>query len=75
MSQIVDTAKIMVRSAYHSDWDGAMKLAWDTFTRFDAPDYSSEGIANFHMFVNDETLRKMFIAGHYQLFVAIDGVE
>nr|WP_297769370.1 GNAT family N-acetyltransferase [uncultured Butyrivibrio sp.] len=52
-----------------------MKLAWNTFTRFDAPDYSREGITNFHKFVNDETLRKMFIAGHYQLFVAMDGDE
>lgn len=63
----------MVRCAYHSDWDGAMKLAWDTFERFDAPDYSQEGIENFHKFVNDDMLRKMFVAGHYQLFVAVDG--
>lgn len=63
----------MVRCAYHSDWDGAMKLAWDTFERFDAPDYSQEGIENFHKFVTDEMLRKMFVAGHYQLFVAVDG--
>ena len=49
-----------------------MKLAWDTFVRFDAPDYSQEGIENFHRFVNDDTLRKMFVAGHYQLFVATD---
>ena len=63
----------MVRSAYHSDWDGAMKLAWDTFARFDAPDYSPEGIQNFRKFVRDDTLRKMFVAGHYQLFVAMDG--
>jgi GNAT superfamily N-acetyltransferase len=69
----VDTSKIMVRCAYHSDWDGAMKLAWDTFERFDAPDYSQEGIENFHKFVNDDMLRKMFVAGHYQLFVAMDG--
>ena len=62
----------MVRCAYHSDWDGAMKLAWETFVRFDAPDYSQEGIQNFRNFVNDEMLRKMFLAGHYQLFVAID---
>ena len=65
----------MVRSAYHSDWDGAMKLAWNTFTRFDAPDYSQEGITNFHKFVNDEMLRNMFVAGHYQLFVAMDDGE
>ena len=63
----------MVRCAYHSDWDGAMKLAWDTFVRFDAPDYSQEGIENFRKFVNDEMLRNMFLAGHYQLFVAMDG--
>ncbi len=62
----------MVRCAYHSDWDGAMKLAWNTFARFDAPDYSQEGIENFHKFVNDDMLRKMFIAGQYQLFVATD---
>ncbi len=49
-----------------------MKLAWDTFVRFDAPDYSQEGIENFRKFVNDDMLRKMFVAGHYQLFVATD---
>ena len=72
MDQVIDTSKIMVRCAYHSDWDGAMKLAWDTFVRFDAPDYSQEGIENFYKFVNDDMLRKMFVAGHYQLFVAVD---
>ena len=72
VEQQIDTSKIMVRCAYHSDWDGAMKLAWDTFVRFDAPDYSQEGIENFHRFVNDDMLRKMFVAGHYQLFVATD---
>ena len=61
----------MVRCAYHSDWDGAMKLAWDTFVRFNAPDYSQEGIENFKKFVNDDMLRNMFIAGQYQLFVAV----
>ena len=72
MDQRIDTSKIMVRCAYHSDWDGAMNLAWNTFVRFDAPDYSPEGIENFRKFVNDEMLRNMFIAGHYQLFVAVD---
>ena len=65
----------MVRCAYSSDWDGAIKLAWDTFVRFDAPDYSQEGIDNFRKFVNDDMLRKMFVAGHYQLFVATDGAR
>ena len=73
MPTIIDKSKIMVRCAYHSDWDGAMKLAWDTFARFDAPDYSQEGIDNFRKFVNDEMLHKMFLAGQYQLFVAVEG--
>lgn len=68
----IDTSKIMVRCAYHSDWDGAMELAWDTFVKFDAPDYSQEGIDNFHKFVTDDNLHKMFVAGNYQLFVAKD---
>ena len=63
----------MVRCAYHSDWDGAMKLAWETFARFNAPDYSQEGIDNFRNFIGDDMLRKMFVAGHYQLFVATEG--
>ena len=63
----------MVRCAYHADWDGAMKLAWDTFARFNAPDYSQEGIENFRKFISDDMLRKMFVAGHYQLFVATEG--
>ena len=70
---IIDTSRVVVRCAYNSDWDGAMKLAWKTFARFDAPDYSAEGISNFRNFVTDKNLHKMFVAGHYQLFVAIDG--
>ena len=62
----------MVRCAYNSDWDGAMKLAWDTFAKFNAPDFSREGVENFDRFVHDDMLRKMFVAGHYQLFVATE---
>ena len=69
----IDTSKVIVRCAYNSDWDGAMKLAWETFAKFDAPDYSEEGIKNFHNFVTDANLHKMFVAGHYQLFVATCG--
>ena len=72
MDRIIDTSKIMVRCAYHSDWDGAMDLAWKTFERFNAPEYSDEGIDNFHNFVRDDMLRNMFIVGEYQLFVAMD---
>ena len=49
-----------------------MKLAWDTFARFNAPTYSQLGIENFRKFITDDMLRNMFIAGQYQLFVAVD---
>ena len=49
-----------------------MDLAWKTFERFNAPEYSDEGIHNFHNFVRDDMLRNMFIVGEYQLFVAVD---
>lgn len=63
-------SEIVVRNAYQTDWDEAMKLAWNTFMKFDAPDYSKEGIINFNKFINDEMLYKMFVLGSYQLFVA-----
>ena len=63
-------SEIVVRNAYQTDWDEAMKLAWNTFMKFDAPDYSQEGIINFNKFINDEMLYKMFVLGSYQLFVA-----
>jgi predicted GNAT family N-acyltransferase len=67
---IADTRDIRIREAGGSDWDQAMLLAYQTFLQFDAPDYTAEGIENFRRFVSDEELRKLFIAGSYQLFVA-----
>ncbi|MCR5102364.1 MAG: GNAT family N-acetyltransferase [Butyrivibrio sp.] len=65
----------IVRNAYKSDWDPAIKLAWETFLKFDAPDFSQEGINNFSNFINDDILYKLFLAGNYQLFVAYDNNE
>ena len=45
--------KLEVRPAAAEEWDEAMQLVLRTFTEFDAPDYSREGIANFHRFVAD----------------------
>lgn len=50
-----------------------MALAWRTFLRFEADDYSPEGVKNFENFITDSTLYRMFIVGSYQLFVALDG--
>lgn len=62
-----------VRSAYRDEWQDAMALAWKTFLRFEADVYEPEGVTNFRNFVTDSTLRRMFVMGTYQLFVALDG--
>lgn len=64
---------IVVRSAYRDEWDDAMALAWRTFMRFEADDYSTEGIKSFQDFITDTTLYRMFVMGAYQLFCALDG--
>lgn len=65
--------KITVRSAYRSEWDDAMALAWRTFMKFEAADYTQEGIKSFQDFITDNVLYRMFVIGLYQLFAAFDG--
>lgn len=64
-----------IRRAHEDEWKRAMRLAWDTFLKYDAPDYCEEGIQNFKDFVEDETLERMFLNGQYILFVALVGDE
>ena len=60
------------RMAYERDWEPAMKLAWETFLIFEAKDYTEEGIESFRDFISDQWLKKMFIKGEYQMFVALE---
>ena len=34
----------------------ALELIWETFLRFEAPDYSEEGIKSFKDFIDDEAM-------------------
>lgn len=62
--------KIVVRPAYQNEWDDAIAIAWKTFLRYEAPDYTEEGVKSFYNFITDTTLYKMFLNGVYQLFIA-----
>ncbi len=64
--------KIIFRMAVEKDWEPAMKLAWETFLIFEAQEYSEEGIESFRDFISDQLLKKMFLKGEYQMFVAYD---
>jgi ribosomal protein S18 acetylase RimI-like enzyme len=70
LSNIIKAQSLVVRPAYREEWDDAMALAWRTFMKFEAHDYTNEGIESFQNFITDTMLYKMFLLGSYQLFVA-----
>ena len=61
-----------VREAYREEWQEAMALAWRTFLKFEAQDYGEEGTQSFREFVTDSSLYRMFVAGSYELIVAVE---
>lgn len=62
-----------IRPLCRKEWADAMQLAWDTFLIYEAPEYSPEGVRNFHDFVRDPMLKKMFLKGQYQTLGAFIG--
>lgn len=64
-----------IRPATQEDWQPAMDLAWQTFMRFEAKDYSAQGIQNFKDFITGNSLFWMFMEGKYPLFVACDNEQ
>ena len=64
----------VVREAAKDEWEEAMALAWKTFKKFVAPDYSDTGVKEFCNFISDNGIYKMFLMGEYKLWVAeLDG--
>lgn len=56
----------LIRPLFNSEWEEGMRLAWDTFILFEAPEYSREGIKAFKNFVNDPILKQLFLEGKYR---------
>lgn len=52
------------------EWEEAMGLAWRTFLRYEAGDYTEEGIEHFLDFITDTGLKRMFDYGAYQVMGA-----
>ena len=63
---------VIIAPAEADDWEEAMELAWRTFLKFEAPDYSKEGTEHFLEFISGQELYKMFLCGEYKLLVARD---
>ena len=60
-----------IRPAMPFEWEEAMSLAWRVFKKYEAPEYSQEGVNNFLNFISDEDLYRMFMAGDYKLYLAV----
>lgn len=63
--------KFCVRPLYADEYQDAMGLAWKTFLRFEADEYSPQGVESFQNFITNETLKKLFDTGQYPIFVAV----
>lgn len=61
-----------IRFADQDEWEDAMELAWKTFLEFEAQDYPPEGIRNFEDFITDESLKRLFLQGNYQMLTAYE---
>ncbi len=61
-----------IRWAKPDEWEPAMEMIWKTFLKFEAADYSEEGVQNFLDFITDQRLRRSFLQGNYQMMVALD---
>lgn len=60
-----------VRPLKKDEWEEAMALAWRTFQKFEAKEYSPEGVRNFEDFISDNGLYKMFLIDEYLVWVAV----
>lgn len=63
----------VIRWAGPEDWSPSMKMVWKTFLKFEAVDYTEEGIKNFLDFITDQKLYQAFLDGEYQMMIALDG--
>lgn len=63
---------ISIRTILENEWEDAMRLAWDTFILFEAPEYSKEGIQSFKNFVKDPILKTLYLEGKYKVLAAFD---
>lgn len=66
-------AEYVIRPALKDEWEETMALAWRTFMKFEACDYTEEGIKSFSDFISDNGLYKMFMIDEYLVWVALAG--
>ncbi|MBE5881402.1 MAG: GNAT family N-acetyltransferase [Lachnospiraceae bacterium] len=68
-------SEVEIRYLRAEEWDTAMALAWKIFLRFEAGEYTEEGIHSFLDLISDERLKKLFALGEYPVYAAFIGKE
>lgn len=66
----IERQKLQIRPVNREEYEDVLGVVWKTFLRFEAADYTEEGIKSFMDFITDPTLYKMFLKGYYQIFGA-----
>ena len=61
-----------ISNATEEDWEDAMALAYRTFQKYEAAEYTKQGVENFVNFISDSHLFRMFQIEEYRLWVAKD---
>ena len=57
---------VSIKKLNKSQFDAALTLVWEVFLRFEAPDYSREGIEEFHKTIcNEDYLRSLTMFGAF----------
>ncbi|MCR4589990.1 MAG: GNAT family N-acetyltransferase [Lachnospiraceae bacterium] len=51
-----------------TEYPAAMETVWKIFLKYNAPDYSLEGVNQFRKFLTDENLYKMYLNREYRVF-------
>lgn len=64
-----------IRWARRDEWVPAMEMIWRTFKKYEAKDFTQEGVQHFFDFITDGNLYALFLKGEYRLMVALDGEQ
>jgi GNAT superfamily N-acetyltransferase len=54
-------AQYEFRQLVETELKDALALVWETFLKFEAPDYTAEGVETFRKFIDVEEFRSMFL--------------
>lgn len=71
--KLFETTPYDFRWARKHEWKSAMMMSWKTFMKFEACDYTEEGVKAFFEFISDNDIYRAFLNGTYKVMVALDG--